>query len=70
MAAQTINSQNSGPVWFTFLDFKNAFVQLQLSDLVIWSAVFAILLSYVENLRAHTLLQQDLMALLTCQRNL
>ena len=34
VAAQIINSKISGPIWFTSLDLKYAFSQLQLSDLV------------------------------------
>ena len=34
VAAQIINSQSSGSVWFTSLDHKYAFSQLQMSDLV------------------------------------
>ena len=66
VAAQIINPKNSDSYCCTSLDLKQAFSQLQLSELL---SSHCYLKTCVENLQAHIVLRQVFTALLACQKN-
>ena len=66
VAAQTINSNLPGEVFFTSLDLKYAFSQLQLSDSV---SNHCNLKSYMETLQVLTASKPVFMGFQTCLKN-